>query len=105
MDPHHLTDDMRYTRVSICQSLLLCPHRKEFLEGLVIGDKSWIFCDSNAHRAVCVPLGENPPTQARLALHLKKLHLCCFWDWKGMLCCELLPTGMSINANFFIAQL
>ncbi|KAK6753857.1 hypothetical protein RB195_013068 [Necator americanus] len=33
--PHILTDGTRFTRVSICQSLLLRTHRKEFLENLI----------------------------------------------------------------------
>ncbi|KAK6761283.1 hypothetical protein RB195_022369 [Necator americanus] len=49
--PHTLTDGTRFTRVFIYQSLLLRPHRKEFLHDLITGDESWVLCDSNAHSA------------------------------------------------------
>lgn len=57
---HVLADGMRFLRASICQSLLLRPHRKEFLEE-PIGDGSWILWDSNTHRAVCVPASTRRP--------------------------------------------
>ncbi|EYB81811.1 hypothetical protein Y032_0373g170 [Ancylostoma ceylanicum] len=76
--PHVLTDGMRFTRVSICQSLLLRPQRKEFPEDLIIGDESCVLYDSNAHRAVWLPGGEDSPTQAKSGLHSKKCLLCCF---------------------------
>lgn len=103
--PHTLTDDMRYTRITICQSLLLRPHRKEFLEDLVTGDESWILYDSNAHRAVWLHRGEDPPTQPRSDLHPKKVLLCCFWDSRGMLYYELLPQGHTVTGIVYANQL
>lgn len=103
--PHALTDGMRYTRVSICQSLLLRSHRKEFLEDLITGDESWILHDSNAHRAVWLPRGEDPPTQARSDLHPRKFLLCCFWDSRGMLYFELLPQGCTVTGIVHASQL
>lgn len=64
---HVLADGMRFIRASICQSLLLRPHRKEFLEE-PIGDGSWILCYSNTHRA-CVPAStRRPPAQVKIGL-------------------------------------
>ena len=103
--PHRLTDGKRLTRTSICQSLLLRPHRKEFLEDLVTGDESWILYDNTTRRAVWIPRGEEPPAQPKADLHPKKILLCCFWDAQGMLYYELLQQGKTINATVYSAQL
>ncbi|EYC37441.1 hypothetical protein Y032_0791g2369 [Ancylostoma ceylanicum] len=102
---HFLTDGTRFTLVSICQSLLLRPQRKEFLEDLIIGDESWILFDSNAHRAVWLPRGGDPPTQAKTDLHSKKSLLCCFWDSRGILYNELLPQEHIVTGNVYASQL
>lgn len=78
---------IRFTLVSIYQFLL----RKEFLEDLVTGDESWVLYDSNTHRAVRLPLGENPPAQTKMGVHSKKCIFCCFLDSRGMLRHEQLP--------------
>ena len=45
--PHQLTDANKLCHMSICQSLLLRPHRREFLEDLVMGDESWILYEND----------------------------------------------------------
>ena len=103
--PHVLTDSTRFTRISICQSLLLRPQRKEFLRDLITGDESWVLYDSNTRRALWLPQGEDPPTQAKSDLHPKKCLLCCFWDSRGMLYHELLPQGHTVTGSVYANQL
>ncbi|KAK6744129.1 hypothetical protein RB195_011064 [Necator americanus] len=55
--PHTLTDGTRFTRVSICYLSFFA--RKEFLENFITGNESWVLYDSNAHRAVWLPRGED----------------------------------------------
>ena len=57
----------------------------------MIGYDSRVLYDANAHRAVWLPLGEDPPTQPKSDLHPYKALLCCFWDVRGMLFYEVLP--------------
>ncbi|EYC13608.1 hypothetical protein Y032_0043g812 [Ancylostoma ceylanicum] len=102
---HVLTDAMRFTRVSTCQSLPLRPQRKEFLEDLIAGDESWVLYDSNAHRAVWLSRGEDQPTQAKSDLHSKKCLLCCFRDSRGMLYYELLPQGHTVTGTVYANEL
>ncbi|EYB81541.1 hypothetical protein Y032_0380g343 [Ancylostoma ceylanicum] len=94
-----------FTRVSICQSLLFRPQRKEFLEDLITGDESWVVYDSNAHLAVWLSRGENQPKQAKSDLHSKKCLLCCFWDSRGMVYYELIPQGHTITGTVYANQL
>ena len=43
------------------QFFLLCPHRKEFLEYLIIGDESGVLYDFKTHRAMWFRQGEDRP--------------------------------------------
>uniref|UniRef100_A0A8R1ILV5 Uncharacterized protein n=1 Tax=Caenorhabditis japonica TaxID=281687 RepID=A0A8R1ILV5_CAEJA len=69
-------------RVTVCQSLLLTPQKKEFLADLVTGDESWILYYNNTQRAVWIPCGEERPVQPKASFHEKKSLLSCFWDAK-----------------------
>ena len=42
---------------------------------------------------------EPPPTEDQSGLHPKKVMLCIWWDWKGILYYELLPENQTINSN------
>ena len=48
---------------------------------------------------------EPPPTTPKAGLHLKKVLLCMWWDWKGVLYYELLPENQTINSNKYCSQL
>ena len=48
---------------------------------------------------------EQPPTTPKSSLHLKKVMLCIWWDWKGVLYYELLPENQTINSNKYCSQL
>jgi histone-lysine N-methyltransferase SETMAR len=103
--PHALTDANRAARVSICQSLLLRPHRAELLADLVTGDESWILYENDTHHAYWLPRGENPPAQPKPEYRNRKVLLCCFWDERGMLYYELLTGNETVNANVYSRQL
>ena len=49
----------------------------------------------------------NEPTPAipKAGLHPKKVILCIWWDWKGVLYYELLPENPTINSNKYCSQL
>jgi len=103
--PHRLTDYNKQCRVTICQSLFLRPHRKEFLEDLVTGDESWVLYENVTRCAIWIPRGEEPPTMPKADLHSRKVLLCCWWDAKGMLYFELLPQGRTVGALTYVNQL
>uniref|UniRef100_A0A8R1HXC9 Uncharacterized protein n=1 Tax=Caenorhabditis japonica TaxID=281687 RepID=A0A8R1HXC9_CAEJA len=70
--PHAFPPFQMHTRVTICQSLLLTPYRKEFLADLVNGDESWVLYNSITHRAVWIARGEESPVKSKPDLHEKK---------------------------------
>ncbi|EYC42193.1 hypothetical protein Y032_0540g3165 [Ancylostoma ceylanicum] len=61
--------------------------------------------DSNAHRAVGLPRGEDPPTQDKSDIHSENCLLCCFCDPRGMLYYELLPQGHTVTGAIYANQL
>jgi len=103
--PHALTDHDRSVRVSICQSLLLRPHRKELLKWIITGDESWVLYENNTRHAFWIPSGTEPPTQPKLKLHQRKLLLSVFWDSQGMLSWQMLSSNQTINAVLYTEQL
>ena len=46
-----------------------------------------------------------PPITPKAGLHPKKVILCIWWDWKGVLYYELLPENQMINSNKYCSQL
>ena len=47
---------------------------------------------------------EPPPATIKAGLHAKKVMLCIWWDWKGVLYYELLPENHMINSNKYCSQ-
>jgi len=99
--PHALTDHDHSVRVSICQSLLLRPHRKELLESIITGDESWVLYENTTSHAFWIPSGTEPPTQPKPDLHPRKLLLSVFWDSQGMLYWQMLGSNQTINAVLY----
>ena len=46
-----------------------------------------------------------PPTTPKAGLHPKKVMLCIWWYWKGVLYYELLPENQTINSNKYCPRL
>jgi histone-lysine N-methyltransferase SETMAR len=103
--PHQLSTANRAARVSICQSLLFHPQRKEFLANLVTGDESWILYKNDTRAAYWTPREEEPPAQPKMDTHGRKVLLCCWWDERGMIYYELLTGGETVTADVYVSQL
>ena len=50
-------------------------------------------------------VGQAKWTTTKAGLHPKKVTLCIWWDWKGVLYYELLPENQTINFNKYCSQL
>lgn len=103
--PHALTDSERAARVTICESLLLRPHRQDFLRSIVTVDESWVHYNNKTRQAYWVPRGEKAPTEPKPDRHGRKIMLSVFWDWQGILYWELLDEKQTINATIYREQL
>ena len=67
--PHELRDSDRANRMSICQSLLLRPHRKDFLRNVVTGDESWVLYANHTRERQWLPRGQPPKKEAKPDLY------------------------------------
>uniref|UniRef100_A0A7I4YP87 Transposase n=1 Tax=Haemonchus contortus TaxID=6289 RepID=A0A7I4YP87_HAECO len=103
--PHELRESDRACRVSIAESLLLRPHRKDLLNGIVTGDESWVMYVNDTRKRVWLPKGELPPKQSKRGLQQKKILLCCWWNCDGMLYYEFLESGTTVTATTYSNQL
>ena len=50
-------------------------------------------------------INEPPSTTPKASLYPKKVMLCIWWDWKGVLYYELLPENQMNNSNKYCSQL
>ena len=48
---------------------------------------------------------DKPLPTPKAGLHPKKVMLCIWWDWKGVVYYELLPQGETINSEVYCRQL
>lgn len=73
--PHVLTVT---TRISICQSLHLHTHRKEYVEDLINGDEIWVLREHSLRRVASWMRG--PARTHRNGPSPEKCLLRCFWE-------------------------
>nr|KAF6392670.1 hypothetical protein mPipKuh1_007854 [Pipistrellus kuhlii] len=103
--PHELTDNNRNQRVTICSSLLSCQNRLPFLEQIVTGDEEWVLYVNLKRRPQWLDKNEAPQPTPKPDLHAKKVMLCVWWNFKGILHYELLPSNQTITSAVYSAQL
>lgn len=103
--PHDLSEKNLMDRISISHSLLKRNEEAAFWKRLVTGDEKWIVYNNVVRkRSWCKP-GEPPAATPKAGLHPKKVMLCIWWDWKGVVYYELLPPNQTINSDVYCRQL
>ncbi|CAK9798994.1 Histone-lysine N-methyltransferase SETMAR [Anthophora plagiata] len=103
--PHDLTEKNLMDRISISDSLLRRNENDPFLKRLITGDEKWILYNNVQRKRSWGKQNESPLTTAKDGLHPKKVMLCIWWDWKGVLYHELLPYNRTINSDVYCNQL
>lgn len=103
--PHKLTEIQKEQRVTICNSLLSRRSDKEWIKQIVTGDEKWVLYINYTRKRQWVLSDETPEPDVRSELHAKKVMLSVFWDYKGILWYELLPTGTTVNAVLYRTQM
>ena len=69
------------------------------------GDEKWILYNNVEQKRSQGKRNEPPPATPKAGLHPKKVMLCIWWDWKGVLSYELLPENQTINFNKYFSHL
>jgi len=86
-------------QISICESLL--KWNKPFLKRFITGDEKWITYDNNVWKRS--KQGKAPQTGKPRSDTKKSDAL--WWEWKGIVHYELLPSGQTIDSNLYCQQL
>ena len=68
-------------------------------------DEKWILYNNVEQKRLWGKRNETPPNTPKAGLDPKKVMLCIWWDWKGVLYYELLPENQTINSNKYCSQL
>ena len=69
------------------------------------GDEKWTLYNKVEWKRSWGKWNEPPPTTPKAGLQPKKVMLCIWWDWKGVLYYDLLPENQAINSNKHCSQL
>ena len=89
--PHNLNEKTLLDHISACDSLLKRNENVPFLKRIVMGDEKWMLYNNVEWKRSWGKQNEPPPTTPKVGLHPRKVMLCIWWDWKGVLYYELLP--------------
>ena len=103
--PHKLNEKNLLDHISACDSVLKRNENIPFLKQIVMGDEKWILYSNVERKRSWGKRSEPPPTTPKAVLHPKKVMLCIWWDWKGVLYYELLPENQMINSKKYCSQL
>lgn len=103
--PHLLSAIQREQRISICNSLLLRRRTTEWLKQIVTGDEKWVLYFNSTRKRQWVLQEEVPEPEPKPDLHQKKVMLSVWWDYKGVIHHELLPSGTTVTAALYCTQL
>jgi len=103
--PHNLTKKSLMDRISICDSLLKRNENDPFFKRIITDNKKWIVYINVERKKFWRKRYELPLITPKVGLHSKKVVLCVWWDWKGIVYYELLPHNQTINSDKYCSQL
>ncbi|GFV28769.1 mariner transposase [Trichonephila clavipes] len=78
-------------RISICEALAKRNEIVPFLKRMVTGDEKCVTYDNIVQKRSWSKRGEAAQMVAKPGLTSRKVLLCIWWDWKGIIYYELLP--------------
>ncbi|UYV82647.1 hypothetical protein LAZ67_22000367 [Cordylochernes scorpioides] len=107
--PKVLTQDQKKLRVLRCQELLdLIQNEPGFLNSVVTEDESWMFeYDQESKRQSCAwhKKSSPRPKKARMSKSRIKTMIIVFFDIRGIVHCEFVPQGQTVNSAFYLEVL
>jgi [histone H3]-lysine36 N-dimethyltransferase SETMAR len=79
--------------------------KKDFLHKIITGNEKWILYDNPKRRKSWVDPDQISTSTPKPNIHAKKVLLCIWWNWKGVLYYELLQPDEIITADRYQKQL
>ena len=104
--PYKLRKKNLLDHISTCNSLLQHNGNTPLLKQILTDDEKWILNNNVEWKRFGDEQKEPPPTipKAR-SLHPKKVMLCTWWDWKGVLYYELFLKTQTRHSSKYCSQL
>lgn len=103
--PHKLTDDQKLDRIEHCKELIKNARKdSNFLKTIVTGEETWCFeyePETKRHSAEWRSQDEGKPKKSRLEKSKVKTMLICFYDSKGIIHKEFVPTGQTVTGEYY----
>lgn len=103
--PHALSPHDKKKRVEVCTSLLSRHRTLSWIDSIVTMDEKYCVYDNTVRRKHWVDFDELPKPQPKHPDHDKKELLSFWWDIKGPVFWELVPTGSMVDSERFCTQL
>ncbi|GFU80285.1 mariner Mos1 transposase [Trichonephila clavipes] len=72
---------------------------------MVTGEEKWVTFDNIVRKRSWSKRGEAAQTVAKPGLISRKVLLCIWWEWKGIIYYELLPYSQILNLDLYCQQL
>lgn len=103
--PHELKPRDVERRFCMSEMLLERYKKKSFLHRIVTGDEKWIYYENPKRKKSYVKPGQPAEPSPKRDIHCAKVMLCIWWDQKGVIYYELLPSGQTIKGPLYRTQL
>ena len=108
--PHTLSENNKNQRSTIAAGLLARHrsthgHKQRFLYRIVTGDEKWCLYVNMKQRKEWLSPKKQATPRAKKDLHPRKIMLCVWWDWEGIIHYELLERNQTVNAELYVQQL
>ncbi|GFU75322.1 histone-lysine N-methyltransferase SETMAR [Trichonephila clavipes] len=82
---HQLTPKHMFNRISFCEALVKPNETNPFLKRMVNGDKKCVTYDNTGQKRSWSHLVEAAQTVVNPGLMARKVTLCIWWNWKGII--------------------
>ncbi|GFY18015.1 mariner Mos1 transposase [Trichonephila clavipes] len=103
--PHELKETHLTQRINSCDFPKKRNENDSFLKRLITGDEKWVVYNNIKRKRSWSKLGEPTQTTSKADIHQKKVLLSVWWDYKGVVYFDLLPSNRTINFDVYIEQL
>jgi histone-lysine N-methyltransferase SETMAR len=104
-DSHELTEAQANKRVEVCRQLLENPLDDRFWKRIVTSDEKWVYLVNHNRDKRWVQKGQETPSVPKHNRFGKKVMICVWWNFEGVVHFELVPNGRAINAELYCQQL
>ncbi|GFU52222.1 histone-lysine N-methyltransferase SETMAR [Trichonephila clavipes] len=83
--PNQLSPKNMLDRIAICEALAKRNEINPFLKRIVIGDEKWVTYYNIVRKRSWSKCGEAAQTVTKPGLMARKVLLCIWWNWKGII--------------------